>query len=56
MSTYCPWCDGEIVMDPESGVTWCPECGNPVADYQAIECDCEEEEAWDLVKQLRPVR
>ena len=43
MIYYCPWCDAQISFHPDAGVTYCKECDSPVADYQAIEYEEEDD-------------
>lgn len=42
--TICPWCQSEIIWDPETGPeTECPYCYNELGDYRSITLQMEEE-------------
>ncbi|WP_217559569.1 hypothetical protein [Paenibacillus sp. GbtcB18] len=44
--TVCPWCQTEIVWDPEIGPEEeCPHCYNELSDYRSIRIGADEEDA-----------
>ncbi|MFS0837023.1 hypothetical protein [Paenibacillus sp. 1P03SA] len=45
LKTVCPWCQTEIVWDPEIGPEEeCPHCYNELSDYRSIRLGADEEE------------
>ncbi|WP_442601622.1 hypothetical protein [Paenibacillus sp. KN14-4R] len=60
-NTFCPWCQTEIVWDPEIGPEEeCPHCFNELSDYRSLKIAVsdgdneveDEEPASDVGKQL----
>lgn len=44
-SQICPWCQTEIVWDPEFGKEdYCPHCANELKDYRTMSIDLEVED------------
>ncbi|MFC6331687.1 hypothetical protein ACFP56_03560 [Paenibacillus septentrionalis] len=41
-TTICPWCESDIVWDPEIGPEkYCPHCDNEISGYRTLEFDAD---------------
>jgi len=50
LQTVCPWCESDIIWDPEIGPEkFCPHCDNEISGYRTLELDAQfaEEEEED---------
>ena len=58
LQTVCPWCESDIIWDPEIGPEkFCPHCDNEISGYRTLEIDAqfaeeEEEESDEVGRQL----
>jgi hypothetical protein len=49
----CPWCQTEIVWDPEFGVEeYCPHCTNELKGYRTMELDLDSDVENDEAEEL----
>lgn len=53
LKTVCPWCQTEIVWDPEIGPEEeCPHCYNELSDYRSIRLGADEEDGDEPAEEV----
>ncbi|MEY9092165.1 hypothetical protein [Paenibacillus sp. RC84] len=55
LKTVCPWCQTEIVWDPEIGPEEeCPHCYNELSDYRSLRLGADEEDGDEPAEEAEP--